>query len=370
MCDSSKSVSELQDVISSGTHLCAPKGGSASPPVSKHSEGDGMNGTTSSLSSSSSSVKARSQLLPSLERMGARPLPAAPSVSSTRRSRLQRQQEVCEQGGNVSHSLSAEISDKGSLTPAMRKKYLKELFLHNGRNSGFGSILLPSKNSYASSGGTEENDPCSVEDTSYTSYWALDPMEHAWMLSVVDGNYETILTYLSSDMSLLTRKDFVSGYTALHWLAKYGKDETLIKLLKYAEKEGCRVDVNLRGSGGLTPLHVATMHSQFMVVKLLVGAFSAKTDIMDYSGRRAWQYLKSNAPLEMKELLGAWDDEHASVGAQNVNNNSSSAEAPVTPQSNIPEEEPKDAFDRRNDSSGRFGSFKKLFFTVQRYFHE
>ncbi|KAL2077225.1 hypothetical protein ACEWY4_026729 [Coilia grayii] len=352
MCDSSRNVSVLQDDISSETNLRSPKGGAASPPVSKHSGGDGIDCT------SSSSIKAQSQFLPSLERMGARPLPAALSASSTRRSRLQRQQEICEQGGNVSHSLSVDTSDKGSLTPAMRKKYLKELFLHNGLYSGFGSILLPSKNLHASSGGSEENDPSCAEESSYTSYWALDPMEHAWILSVVDGNYETMLTYLSSDLSLLTRKDFVSGFTALHWLAKYGKDETLIKLLKYAEKEGCHVDVNLRGSGGLTPLHVAAMHSQFMVVKILVGAFSAKIDIMDYSGRRAWQYLKCNAPMEMKELLGAWDDEHVSVGAQNINNNSSGTE--VTHSNTHKEEEQTDAFDRRNDSS-RFGSFKKFF---------
>lgn len=355
MCEKSSSVFGHGDVIRSETDLHSPQGGAASPPVCKHSSSDGMNSTSSS---SSSNLKAPSQLLASL---GARPLPGALSASS-RRSRLQRQQEICEPGGSVSLSLPGDTSDKGSLTPAMRKKYLKELFLNNSLNSGFGSILLPSKTSYASSGTCEENDPSYTEEgNSYTSYWALDPMEHAWILSVVDGNYETILTYLSSDLSLLTRKDFVSGFTALHWLAKYGKDETIIKLLKYAEKEGCHVDVNMKGSGGLTPLHVAAMHSQFMVVKILVGAFGAKIDIMDYNGRRAWQYLKCNAPMEMKELLGAWDDEHVSIGRENVNNNSSgAAEVINNATSSTKEEEPKETFERRN-GSWRFGSFKKLF---------
>lgn len=350
MCEKS-SVFGHEDVIRSETDLLSPQGGAASPPVCKHSNGDGMSGT-----SSSSNFKAPSQVLASL---GARPLPGALSASS-RRLRLQRQQEICEPGSSVSQTLSVDSFDKGSLTPAMRKKYLKELFLNNNLNSGFGSILLPSKSLYASSVGCEDNDPSYTEEgNSYTSYWALDPMEHAWNLSVVDGNYETILTYLSSDLTLLTRKDFVSGFTALHWLAKYGKDEVIIKLLQYAEKGGCHVDVNMKGSGGLTPLHVAAMHSQFMVVKLLVGAFGAKIDIMDYNGKRPWQYLKCNAPMEMKELLGAWDDEHVNLGIQNVNNNSSGAPE-VIDNITTKDEEPTETHERRN-GSWRFGAFKKMF---------
>ncbi|XP_062379975.1 uncharacterized protein sowahd [Sardina pilchardus] len=350
MCDRSSNVSGHEDVIRSETHLNSPKGGAASPPDSKHPNGDGMSCT------SSSNFKAPSLLLESLS---ARPLPGAVSLS-TRRARLQRQQEICEPG-SVSQTLSVDTFTKGSLTPVMRKKYLKELFLNNGLHSGFGSILQSSKTPYASSGGYEENDPSYSEGgNSYVSSWALDPMEHAWILSVVDGNRETLMTYLSSDPTLLTRKDFVSGFTALHWLAKYGKDEIIIELLKYAEKEGCPVDVNFKGSGGLTPLHVAAMHSQFMVVKILVGAFAAKIDIMDYNGRRAWQYLKCNAPVEMKELLGAWDDEHVNVGCQNANNNSSGA-TDVINNAACKEEEPtnRPTFDRRN-GGWRFGSFKKF----------
>ncbi|CAB1325593.1 unnamed protein product, partial [Coregonus sp. 'balchen'] len=93
----------------------------------------------------------------------------------------------------------------------------------------------------------------------------------------------------------------------LHWLANSGQDETLMQLLRHAQNEGIQVNVNLKGRGGLTPLPVAAM---YMVIKILVGAFSANIDAMDYSGRRAWQYLKGNAPEEMKELLGTWDDAH------------------------------------------------------------
>lgn len=176
------------------------------------------------------------------------------------------------------------------------------------------------------------------------------------MLSVVDGNYETIVEFLTEDRSLLSRKDFISGFTALHWLAKNGKDETLIKLLRHAEREGLSVNVNLRGSGGLTPLHLAAMHGQYMVMKILVGAFSADVDIMDYNGKRAWQYLKDNTPNEIKELLGACNDEY--FWFLNVNNSASQAQAV--------EEHAQENRVEADGSGGivrqRFTSFKRLLY--------
>ncbi|XP_059372669.1 ankyrin repeat domain-containing protein SOWAHD-like [Carassius carassius] len=288
----------------------------------------------------------RSNLEGRLSRHGTRPV--SPAVSaSLRRSRFQKQLE--ESGSSACRRLSVDASEKGSLTPAMRKKYLKELFLNN--KSGLSYIL------------SSKDEPSELEGAPYgdtlnsSALCALDPMEHAWMLSVVDGNYDIMLEFLSEDPSLLSRKDFISGFTALHWLAKNGKDETLIQLLSHAEKEGLSVNVNLRGSGGLTPLHVAAMHNQYTVVKALVGAFSADIDVMDYSGKRAWQYLKDNAPREMKDLLGAWDDEH-SVGYLNVNYSASQAQ---------PAEEHAQESRVEVDSSGvtrqRF-SFKRLLYNI------
>ncbi|XP_054453416.1 ankyrin repeat domain-containing protein SOWAHD [Anoplopoma fimbria] len=219
-----------------------------------------------------------------LSRYGMQVMPS----SFPRRSRLQRQLEVTD----------GEAPERGSLTPAMRKKYLKE------------QLLL--------------SDPTHGASSEQDADWALYPMEHAWMLSAVEGSYDTLLEFISEHPCLLTRKDFISGYSVLHWLAKSGRDETLLQLLRDAQSAGLRVDVDVRGSGGLTPLHVASMHGQYMVVKLLVGAFSANVDAMDYNGKRAWQYLKGDAPLEMRELLGMWDEEHSvgTNGKQNVNNNS------------------------------------------------
>ncbi|XP_017329888.1 ankyrin repeat domain-containing protein SOWAHA [Ictalurus punctatus] len=279
--------------------------------------------------------------------VGARAV-SLPLSAAARRSRFQRQLEASEP------KTSAEVQEKGSITPAMRKKYLKDLFLNYNSHSGLSTILSLKSASEASRDCVDATLQGADESN---AFWVLDPTEHAWMLAVVDGNYDTIAEFLLEDPSLLTRKDFVSGYTALHWLAKKGKHETLLKLLKDAERKGYPVNVNLKGSGGLTPLHIAAMHSQYMVIKILVGAFSANVDTMDYNGKRAWQYLKENAPPEMKELLGAWDEEYSNWQLNSNNNNVNCSEgAPIGDCQK--DTERTDTVSR--NGLWRFGSFRKL----------
>ncbi|KAM6999798.1 uncharacterized protein sowahd [Tautogolabrus adspersus] len=285
-----------------------------------------------------------------VERLSRYGMQVMPGAFQQRRSRLQRQREVTD--SSAPGGLQREATERGSLTPAMRKKYLKELLLSNSSHSGLSSVLSSQTESVSSEQDTD---------------WALYPMEHAWMLNAVEGNYETILEFISADSYLLTRKDFISGYSVLHWLAKRGQGETLVKLLRFAEGKGIPVNVNLRGSGGLTPLHVASMHRQYMVIKLLVGAFSANVDTMDYNGRRPWQYLEGNAPQEIKELLGTWDDDHSCGCAQNsnknVNNNSAGAvNMNVSDEEDYGEREVvMNPFDRTKRGGGwGFGSLRKL----------
>lgn len=247
----------------------------------------------------------RGSVVERLSRYGMQVMPSA----FQRRSRQRRQPEEVNDSSALT-GLQREVPQRTSLTPAMRKTYLKELLLSAPSHSSFSAVL---------SAQTRVISP--EQDTD----WGLYPTEHAWMLSAVDGNYETILEFISNDPLLLNRKDFISGYTVLHWLAKRGQDETLLKLVHYAERVGIPVNVNVRGSGGMTPLHVASMQRHYAVIKVLVGAFGASVDVMDYNGRRAWQYLPGDAPPAMQELLGMWDDEHRWTCAQNVNNNSSSS---------------------------------------------
>lgn len=262
--------------------------------------------------------------------------------------------------------LRREDPERASLTPATRKKYLKELLLSQPSHSGFSSVLS-TRTPFSSCSGSvpspEQGD----------SNWALNPMEHAWMLaasspsSSSEGSYESLLGFISAEPHLLSKRDFISGYSVWHWLAKRGEDEIMLKLLRYAERAGMPADVNVRGSGGLTPLHVASMHRRYAVVKMLVGAFGANVDAMDYSGRRAWQYLAEDAPREMKELLGTWDDEHRGGCALNSNcNNSSggstgSVEAATGDEPDYGQKHQVNSFEPAERASNwMFGSLRKL----------
>lgn len=156
----------------------------------------------------------------------------------------------------------------------------------------------------------------------------LEPHEHAWMLAAAEGRLEVLWEQLEAEPGLLLRCDPITGYTALHWLAKHGCHEELILVYDFAQRRGLQLDVSASGSGGLTPLHLAALQGHDMVIKVLVGALGADPTRRDYSGRRACHYLRPDAPRSLRELSGAEDWETAGGrGRINANNNSSGAAA-------------------------------------------
>lgn len=93
----------------------------------------------------------------------------------------------------------------------------------------------------------------------------LDPLEHEWMLCASDGLWESLQPLLAVEPSLVTKRDFVTGFTCLHWAAKQGKAELLSQLLAFAKENAVPVNVNVRSSAGYTPLHLAAMHGHTQV---------------------------------------------------------------------------------------------------------
>ncbi|XP_025916834.1 ankyrin repeat domain-containing protein SOWAHD [Apteryx rowi] len=223
----------------------------------------------------------------------------------------------------------AGASGRLSIGPgSTRRKELKEILL---QSNGPGSAMWFAAAQKLSDGGGllaglhHEQEP-QPEPSPEVLSLALDPLEHEWLLTVAQGDAESILRLLDLDPSLLTRKDFVTGFTALHWLAKHGHHESLIRVISHAQKKGYPVNVDIpAASGGLTPLHLAALQGHEMLIKVLVGAYGADPSRRDHSGRKAWQYLRADAPRELKELAGALEEDLAELGACNTNNNCKSS---------------------------------------------
>ncbi|KAG6937117.1 sosondowah ankyrin repeat domain family member D, partial [Chelydra serpentina] len=209
-----------------------------------------------------------------------------------------------------------------------RRRGLKEVLLQS--SGAEGAMWLAAAQKIASSSspavGLHQELEQKLEQSPEDLSLALDPLEHEWMLTVAQGDPESIMRLLDVDPSLLNRRDFVTGFTALHWLAKHGRHEALIEVITCAENKGYHADVNIpTASGGLTPLHLAALQGHEMVIKVLVGAYGANTSLRDHSGHKAWQYLKADASRELKELSGALEEDLAQLGVWNTNNNCKSS---------------------------------------------
>ncbi|XP_028319500.1 uncharacterized protein sowahb isoform X2 [Gouania willdenowi] len=143
------------------------------------------------------------------------------------------------------------------------------------------------------------------EGRSRESAVPLDPREHDWLVKGAAGAWTDIYSLFREDHSLLNRQDFISGFTVLHWIAKHGNHKVLNTLWYGAEKAGLTFNVNAKSKNGHTPLHIAAIHGNKNILRLLVTKFHADLQLRDTAGKKPWQYLNSNAPLEIFQLLGA-----------------------------------------------------------------
>jgi len=130
--------------------------------------------------------------------------------------------------------------------------------------------------------------------------FSLSESEREWTIKSAYSDYQAMAKLLLTNPSLAGRRDFLSGYAALHWAAKNGKED-VVKLL-FGSKEP--PDVNARSRGGYTALHIATVHGQESVVRLLVEVYGANPNIRDYSGRKAKHYFAHSATsARVQQLL-------------------------------------------------------------------
>lgn len=133
----------------------------------------------------------------------------------------------------------------------------------------------------------------------------LEAQEHEWFVKAAAGIWPDIYSLFREDPSLLAKRDFVSGYTVLHWVAKHGDHRVLNTLWYGVYKAGMTLDVDAKSTCGYTPLHLAAIHGHKNLLRVLVHKFKANVALRDNNGKRPWQYLEKTNDKDLFELLGA-----------------------------------------------------------------
>ncbi|NWS70105.1 SWAHB protein, partial [Crotophaga sulcirostris] len=133
----------------------------------------------------------------------------------------------------------------------------------------------------------------------------LGQREHAWLVAASAGRWAQVRGLFLEEPELALQRDFMSGFTVLHWLAKHGDGPGLQELAAAARHAGLALDVDARSGCGYTPLHLAAIHGHQFVIKVLVLQLGCQVQVRDSSGRRPWEYLGSSTSGEIWQLLEA-----------------------------------------------------------------
>ena len=105
-------------------------------------------------------------------------------------------------------------------------------------------------------------------------YAPLNDKTRAWILAAARNDEDTLRRLLNECPKIYGTRDPSTGYTALHWAAKFGA-EMLVHLLigRY------RMNPNVKTRGGYTPLMLSAMHRRQSVFNLLLNTYGANPNI-------------------------------------------------------------------------------------------
>ncbi|KAI7796124.1 ankyrin repeat domain-containing protein SOWAHA-like [Triplophysa rosa] len=143
-------------------------------------------------------------------------------------------------------------------------------------------------------------------------HFPLDSLEHEWLVKSAAGQWSQVYGLLLKDALLAEKKDFMSGFTALHWAVKSGNLEMVSIIIRESRKSDRGVDINAKSHGGYTPLHIAALHNHLHLINLLLN-YGANRNVRDNCGKKAYHYLPKGVPKELKQLLGDPKANHQEV---------------------------------------------------------
>uniref|UniRef100_A0A672QW65 Sosondowah ankyrin repeat domain family member A n=1 Tax=Sinocyclocheilus grahami TaxID=75366 RepID=A0A672QW65_SINGR len=146
--------------------------------------------------------------------------------------------------------------------------------------------------------------PKQADEPKDSHHCPLDPVEHEWLVKSAAGQWNQVYGLLLKDAQLAEKKDFMSGFTALHWAVKCGDADMVCRIIEVSRKSDRGVDVNGKSNGGYTPLHIAAIHLQLSLIDLLVHKYGANGNIRDNCGKKPYHYLDKGVSRELRELLG------------------------------------------------------------------
>ncbi|XP_063344531.1 ankyrin repeat domain-containing protein SOWAHA-like [Pelmatolapia mariae] len=141
------------------------------------------------------------------------------------------------------------------------------------------------------------------KDTRIPSVVPLEHSEHQWLVNCAAGHWSQVYGLLLRDNQLAEKKDFMSGFTALHWAAKTGNSDMLVKIIEKARQGGVDIDINAKTHGGYTPLHIAALHDKHYIIGILVKEYEANISIRDNYGKKAYHYLHKDVSESVREML-------------------------------------------------------------------
>ncbi|XP_027888196.1 ankyrin repeat domain-containing protein SOWAHB [Xiphophorus couchianus] len=141
------------------------------------------------------------------------------------------------------------------------------------------------------------------KDSRISSMFPLEQTEHEWLVKCAAGQWTQVHGLLLADCHLAQKKDFISGFTVLHWAAKCGNSKMLSVVMDMVWEGKVNIDINSKSHGGYTPLHIAAQHDQEYIMAMLVGEFGANIRIRDNCGNRPCHYLHKGISKTVREML-------------------------------------------------------------------